>query len=68
MNLIAVITMAIITLENIYSGWLTASEVQSIVIMVGSKEVEIVLEKELRVLHLDCQAAARESDIGTVSF
>jgi hypothetical protein len=44
-------------------GWLTVSEVQFIIIMVGkhgSIQADLVLEKELRVLRLDSKAARRK--------
>lgn len=39
-------------------GWLTGSEVYSVIIMVGSMMTDMVLEKAL---HLDLQAAERAS-------
>ena len=43
-------------------GWLTVPEVQSIIIMVGhgSVQADMVLEKELGVLHLDQQETGSE--------
>jgi hypothetical protein len=41
-------------------GWLTGSEVQSIIIEAASIQADMVLEKELRVLHLDPKAERRE--------
>ena len=45
--------------DSIYLGWLTVSKVQSIMIMLEDSSIQgdKVLEKELRVLHLDLQAA-----------
>jgi hypothetical protein len=43
-------------------GWLTGSELQSIITMVGKHgivQAGIALEKELRVLHLDPTAARK---------
>ena len=42
------------TKANLNRGWLTVSEVQSIIIMAGSMAV-MLLKKELKVLHLDLQ-------------
>ena len=48
-------TTATLLKENIYLGWLTVSEVESIIVMVGydGTQADLGLEKELRVLHLD---------------
>ena len=48
-------------------GWLTVSEVQFIIIMVGhgSVQADIVLEKELRVPHLDLQATEQKESLYT---
>jgi hypothetical protein len=55
-------TKASLIKDSIYWCWLTGSEVQSIIIRVGSHssiQVGIVLEKELRVLHLFPKANRR---------
>ena len=40
-------------------GWLTGSEIQSIIIKVGSIQASMVQEEELRVLHLHLKAARK---------
>jgi bacteriorhodopsin len=52
-------TKATLTKKTFKWCWLTVSEVQSIIVMVGSMAAssQTVLEKELRVLHLDLQVA-----------
>ena len=44
------------------TGWLTISEVQSVIIMAGhgSMQADMVLEKELRVLRFDPQGAGSD--------
>lgn len=42
--------------EKIYLGLGYSSEVSSIIILIGGMQAVLVLEKELRVLHLDPQS------------
>ena len=62
-------TKATLIKDTIQLGLDTGSEVQSIIIMVGSMascKAATVLEKELRVLHLDLKAAKRRlSSVGS---
>ena len=51
-------------------GWLTVSEAQSIIIMAGhgGMQADMVLEKDLRVLHLDPQATGSKLSVSTLGI
>ena len=43
-------------------GWLTVSEFQSIIVISRSMQADVVLGKELRILHLKSEGSQEETD------